>query len=199
MNPKIEEVATKLLAEDRHKLTEVEKRFVRRLAERRIVSANVVREYEEHLTFGQRIADRIAEFGGSWTFIIIFLSSLVAWMAVNTILLRGGFDPYPYILLNLMLSCVAALQAPVIMMSQNRQAMKDRLRAEQDYEVNLKSEFEIMQLHEKVEALQAAYIQELRELERRQTIQLEEILALLEEREEDKTRSSSKIESTSLK
>jgi uncharacterized membrane protein len=196
MTPRIEDVAAKLLAEDRQKLSEIEKRFIRRLAERRVVSANVVREYEERLTFGQRAADRIAEFGGSWPFIFIFFSVLIGWMILNTLILRGGFDPYPYILLNLMLSCLAALQAPIIMMSQNRQAAKDRMQAEQDYQVNLKSEFEIMQLHEKVEALQAAYMAELRALERRQAVMLEEILAVLEEREEDgrESRRSSKLE-----
>lgn len=185
MTPKIEQVASKLMAEDRRKLTEIEKRFIRRLAERRLVSANVNEEFEERLTFGQRIADRVAGFGGSWTFIILFLSFLLSWMAFNTFILREkGFDQYPYILLNLLLSCVAALQAPIIMMSQNRQAAKDRLQAEQDYQVNLKSEFEISRLHEKVDVLHSAYVAELKAVEERHTVLLEEILALLEEKEE---------------
>ena len=108
------------------------------------------------MTFGQRLADRVAEFGGSWTFIIIFFSALVAWVILNSyILARMGyeFDPYPYILLNLFLSMLAAFQAPVIMMSQNRQAAKDRADMAHDYEVNLKSEMELMQLHDKLDLL----------------------------------------------
>src|SRR6266567_336782 len=118
------------------------------------VSRNINREMEEKATIGQRIADRVASFGGSWTFIIIYLSFLVAWMAFNTfVLVHYGtgpegkqFDPYPYILLNLMLSMTAALQAPIIMMSQNRAAEKDRLAAEQDFKVNLKSELMLEEL-----------------------------------------------------
>src|SRR5207248_5663226 len=107
-------------------------------------------------TFGQRLADKIATFGGSWTFIIIFGAILLIWIALNSFLLlyrTGPFDPYPYILLNLFLSMLAALQAPVIMMSQNRQAAKDRMDAAHDYEVNLKAELEILALHEKLDAL----------------------------------------------
>jgi len=118
------------------------------------VSRNINREMEEKATIGQRIADKVASFGGSWTFIIIYLSFLIAWMAFNTFVLihygrgEGGaqFDPYPYILLNLMLSMTAALQAPIIMMSQNRAAEKDRLAAEQDFKVNLKSELMLEEL-----------------------------------------------------
>ena len=118
------------------------------------VSRNVNSEEEELLTFGQRIADRVASFGGSWTFIISFGVFLLVWVIVNTaILLSKAFDPYPYILLNLFLSMLAALQAPVIMMSQNRQAAKDRLKADLDYEINLKAELEVAQLHRKIDHL----------------------------------------------
>jgi CRP/FNR family transcriptional regulator, cyclic AMP receptor protein len=128
------------------------------------VTRNLNVEEEERLTLGERIADRVATFGGSWTFIIIFGVVLAAWMAINFLLvLRGAghglspeksaFDPYPYILLNLVLSTLAALQAPVIMMSQNRQAAKDRLKADLDYEVNLKAELEVAQLHSKVDRI----------------------------------------------
>jgi len=104
------------------------------------------------LTYGQRLADRIADFGGSWPFIILFLTFLVIWMSINAFWLHNkGYDPYPFILLNLILSCIAALQAPVIMMSQNRQEDKDRQRAEYDYKVNLKAETEIRLLHEKLD------------------------------------------------
>jgi CRP/FNR family cyclic AMP-dependent transcriptional regulator len=118
------------------------------------VSRNVNLEEEEMMTFGQRVADHVASFGGSWTFIISFGVVLVVWVIVNVwILASHPFDPYPFILLNLVLSMLAALQAPVIMMSQNRQAAKDRLKADLDYEVNLKAELEVAQLHRKVDKL----------------------------------------------
>ncbi|OIN60635.1 DUF1003 domain-containing protein [Arsenicibacter rosenii] len=106
------------------------------------------------LTFGERLADKVADFGGSWTFIITFALIIFGWIALNSfILYKQAFDPYPYILLNLMLSCLAALQAPVIMMSQNRQETKDRQRAQNDYLVNLKAEIEVRTLNEKLEAM----------------------------------------------
>ena len=113
---------------------------------------NVNEEFEEKLTVGQRLADRIAEFGGSWPFVLIFLALLATWIAINS-LLTQPFDPFPFILLNLFLSCLAALQAPIIMMSQNRANAKDRLKAELDYRVNTKAEIEIGQLHDRVEAM----------------------------------------------
>ncbi|MEN9503109.1 MAG: hypothetical protein RI964_2394 [Pseudomonadota bacterium] len=128
------------------------------------ISRNINQDFDESLTFGQRIADKVASFGGSWTFILSFLFILVLWIILNSVLLaRSGeaFDPYPYILLNLVLSMIASLQAPVIMMSQNRQAAKDRLDASHDYEVNLKAEWEIMALHEKMDALREQQWQEL--------------------------------------
>ena len=118
------------------------------------VTKNPNVEEDEQLTFGQRIADRVATFGGSWTFIITFGAILLVWIVVNSLLLAAHpFDPYPYILLNLVLSMLAALQAPVIMMSQNRQAAKDRLKSDLDYEVNLKAELEVAQLHRKMDRL----------------------------------------------
>ena len=126
------------------------------------VSRNVNEEEEDRLTFGERIADRVASFGGSWTFILIFGAVLATWMGVNGYFLAAHpFDPFPFILLNLGLSALAALQAPVIMMSQNRQATKDRLKADLDYQVNLKAELEVAQLHGKIdriyEQMQAAF------------------------------------------
>ncbi|HLY92999.1 MAG TPA: DUF1003 domain-containing protein [Candidatus Angelobacter sp.] len=116
------------------------------------VSRNPNVEEQELLTFGQRVADRVASFGGSWTFIILFGVVLVVWVFLNTsALFSRHFDPYPYIFLNLMLSMVAAIQAPVIMMSQNRQASKDRLKSDLEYEVNLKAELEVAHLHRKVD------------------------------------------------
>src|SRR5215475_7979643 len=118
------------------------------------VSRNPNVEEQEGLTFGQRVADKVASFGGSWPFIILFGVIMVVWVTLNsTALLSRHFDPYPYILLNLFLSMVAAIQAPVIMMSQNRQAAKDRLQADQDYQVNLKAELEVAQLHRKLDHL----------------------------------------------
>ncbi|HEX2330345.1 MAG TPA: DUF1003 domain-containing protein [Candidatus Angelobacter sp.] len=116
------------------------------------VSRNVNVEEEEMMTLGDRVADRVASFGGSWTFILIFGAIMVVWVLLNTtFLLRNHFDPYPFILLNLFLSMIAAIQAPVIMMSQNRQASKDRLKADLDYDVNLKAELEVAQLHRKLD------------------------------------------------
>ena len=120
------------------------------------VTRNLNVEEEERLTFGQRIADKVATFGGSWTFIIVFSAVLLVWVAANVYMATRAFDPYPFILLNLVLSSLAAFQAPVIMMSQNRQAEKDRLKADLDYEVNLKAELEVAQLHNKVERLYEA-------------------------------------------
>jgi|SRR3954470_16277277 CRP/FNR family cyclic AMP-dependent transcriptional regulator len=117
------------------------------------VSRNINEEEEEMLTFGQRIADKVATFGGSWTFIITFGTFLFIWMAFNVSLGKRAFDEYPFILLNLILSTLAALQAPVIMMSQNRQAAKDRLKSDMDYEVNLKAELEVAELHHKVDKI----------------------------------------------
>lgn len=135
---------------------ESEQRVVEHLQKRLHISRNTNQHFEETLTLGQRLADRIAVFGGSWTFILIFLALLLAWVLLNTVVLAQigkPFDPYPYVFLNFILSMLAALQAPVIMMSQNRYAAKDRAAAEHDYEVNLKAELEILALHQKVDAL----------------------------------------------
>ena len=124
------------------------------LSEHELLSKNIEMEFEQVWTFGERLADRIASFGGSWRFLIIFFVFLLAWIAVNTLVLWGKpADPYPFILLNLVLSCIAAIQAPIIMMSQNRQEAKDRIRSQHDYQVNLKAELEIRHLHEKIDHL----------------------------------------------
>src|SRR5574341_132599 len=125
-------------------ITTLEAEVVRSLRENEVLSEDTNAEFEEGQTFGQKVADRVASFGGSWPFILSFAGFLLVWIGINTVaLLRKPFDPYPYILLNLVLSCLAAIQAPVIMMSQIRQEAKDRLRAEHDYQVNLKAELEI--------------------------------------------------------
>jgi uncharacterized membrane protein len=135
------------------------------------------------ITFGQRIADHVATFGGSWTFIISFGVFLVIWIAINAIILRQkAFDPYPFILLNLILSCIAAMQAPVIMMSQNRQEEKDRERAKKDYLINLKSELEIRVLHEKIDHLILKQQQELFEIQQEQIQLLGDIWKKLEDK-----------------
>jgi len=156
MSNQIKDLAKRIFEGRIEELSEREHRVLHSFAKRLHISRNTNRQFDEKLTFGQRLADRVASFGGSWTFIIIFCAILVSWVVLNSfILVRRGqeFDPYPYILLNLFLSMLAALQAPVIMMSQNRQAAKDRLDAAHDYEVNLKAELEILGLHEKLDEL----------------------------------------------
>ena len=143
------------------------------------VSRNTNVEFDDGRTFGERLADRIAEFGGSWTFIITFIIILVAWIVTNSYILahrNEAFDPYPYILLNLFLSMLAAIQAPVIMMSQNRQAAKDRLDAAHDYEVNLKSELEIAGLHEKLDEFREQKWNQLIDMQQEQIKFLERLI-----------------------
>jgi len=121
---------------------------------KKYLARNINKKFREQLTLGQRVADKVASFGGSWPFIIIFMISLFLWMIYQTIIAHNkGFDPYPYILLNLILSCLAAMQAPIIMMSQNRQVQKDRLQADHDYEINLKAELEIEHIQEELDSM----------------------------------------------
>jgi uncharacterized membrane protein len=179
MSKVIDDLAAKFL-EACGKSGESEQRVIERLTKRLHISHNTVKAFEKSLTFGQRFADRIAIFGGSWTFILIFLAVLFAWIVLNTLILsRIGkpFDAYPYIFLNLILSMLAALQAPVIMMSQNRQAAKDRIAAEHDYEVNLKAELEIMALHQKMDALREQQWSELVAMQQEQIGLLTKLLA----------------------
>jgi uncharacterized membrane protein len=144
-----------LLESDYEHIPARERRVIERIARKVAVSRNTNAEHDQALTFGERLADRVASFGGSWTFMIIFAGVLLFWVALNSLMLAKAFDPYPYILLNLFLSMLASIQAPVIMMSQNRQAAKDRLDAAHDYEVNLKAEIEIMALHEKLDEMRS--------------------------------------------
>ena len=139
-----------------------ERHVIERVAKRVAVSRNVNLEHDSGLSFGDRLADRVAAFGGSWTFLMIFGAALAIWIVANTVMLKQeAFDPYPFILLNLALSFIAAVQAPVIMMSQNRVAAKDRLQAAHDYEVNLKAEIEILALHEKLDEMRSKDMAEL--------------------------------------
>ena len=155
MDEAVRHLAERLLKSGFDELPERERRVIQRIARRSLISRDLSMAAEDS-GIGARLADQVARFGGSWTFIIAFGVVLVLWTAANSILLPlfvQPFDPYPYIFLNLVLSMLAALQAPVIMMSQNRQAMKDREAAAHDYEVNLKAEIEIMGLHEKLDGL----------------------------------------------
>ena len=151
-------------------------RVLKRTLTRQATTRNSNAAYDKQLTFGERLADRVAAFGGSWAFIISFLAFLAAWTGINLALSRAAFDPYPFIFLNLMLSMVAALQAPIIMMSQNRQSDKDRSDAAHDYEVNLKAEIEIMALHDKLDALRS---QDIEAVLARQQEQLDLLTALV--------------------
>jgi uncharacterized membrane protein len=159
-----------VLEADKGDLSALEEQVMKSLREEELLSKNINIEFEGQLTLGQRLADRIAEFGGSWRFLTIFGAVLLVWIAINSIvLILKPFDPYPFILLNLVLSCLAAIQAPIIMMSQNRQEAKDRLSAQHDYLVNLKAELEIRHLHEKMDHLLMHQWQRLLEIQEIQT------------------------------
>lgn len=161
-------------------LTDRERRVLERFVERRRISRNVGRMLEKEATFGDRLADKVAEFGGSWFFIILFGLVLVLWIGGNTALVLDkahAFDPYPFIFLNLILSMLAAIQAPVIMMSQNRQSAKDRAAANYDCEVNLKAELEILQLHEKLDEMRQTQLTSLLETQAAQLAMLAKLTA----------------------
>jgi uncharacterized membrane protein len=160
-----------LLASERGELSDLERQVVESLAREETVSRDVEAAYDDKRTFGERAADVVAEFGGSWNFIGAFAVVMTAWMGFNIwAATRVVFDPFPFILLNLVLSCLAAIQAPIIMMSQKRQETKDRLRSENDYRVNLKAELEIRHLHDKMDHLINRQWERLAEI---QQIQLE--------------------------
>jgi uncharacterized membrane protein len=148
------EYVAEQMAQERGELSSLEEDVVKSLRESELVAENLNRQYQEGLKLGDRIADKVADFGGSWRFIILFGVCIVVWVAINSaLLIARPFDPYPFILLNLFLSLIAAVQAPIIMMSQNRQEDRDRLRAENDYKVNLKAELEIRSLGERLDLL----------------------------------------------
>lgn len=186
MDKKVRDTAEKFFKAEYEKLTKQEKHVAHHITERTPISENVVQGYSEQLTFGQKMADKVASFGGSWVFISIFACVMVIWIILNSFILiklNSSFDPYPYILLNLVLSMLAAIQAPIILMSQNRQAYKDRLSAEHDYEVNLKSELEIISLHEKLDSLKQEQWKELISI---QEEQLKLLRQLVENLKKDK-------------
>jgi uncharacterized membrane protein len=171
-----EEYVKEVLSRGKGEASNLEKEVMKSLQEHEILSRNVNIEFERKLTLGERMADNLANSAGSWRFIIFFMVVLAAWIILNAVvLIKKPFDPYPFILLNLILSCIAAIQAPVIMMSQNRQEAKDRLRSEYDYRVNLKAELEIRQLHEKMDHLLMTQWQRLLELQEMQMELIEEL------------------------
>ncbi len=158
-------------------LNDLKKQVINSISKSELISNEVLKDEVKNDSFGNKIADKVADFGGSWTFILSFICFLLVWIGINAfVFLNKGFDPYPFILLNLILSCVAALQAPIIMMSQNRQETKDRERSKNDYMVNLKSELEIRILHEKIDHLIMHQQQELMEIQKVQTELMHTIL-----------------------
>jgi uncharacterized membrane protein len=165
---------TNELIEQIRQLDEQERAIVAALLNQNTIARDIDQELSGKLTFGQRLADRVAAFGGSWSFLALFLGAIAVWIGAN-LGRSGAFDPYPFILLNLVLSCVAAIQAPVIMMSQNRQAAHDRLDARHDYEINLKAEMEVMGLHAKIDELRDRQWVMLVQMQDRQIALLEQI------------------------
>jgi uncharacterized membrane protein len=185
MKADINILAQRFLHKGIESLSQREKLVIKSIANRVHISRNVRKDYEARNSFGQRLADKVASFGGSWAFIILFSGILCTWIGLNSFILihwNKVFDPYPYILLNLMLSMIAAFQAPIIMMSQNRQAAKDRADAEHDYEVNLKAELEIMALHEKMDSLREKQWEQLLALQQDQIGMLKKIVENAQEK-----------------
>jgi uncharacterized membrane protein len=165
------EYVRSLLASEKGEVDSLEEEVLTSLRQHELLATNVDAAFEKERTLGEKLADRLAALGGSWTFLIYFGAFLALWIAMNTaVLLWRPVDPYPFILLNLVLSCVAAIQAPVIMMSQKRQEDRDRLRSQHDYQVNLKAELEIRHLHEKIDHLLSHQWERLVEIQR---VQLE--------------------------
>jgi uncharacterized membrane protein len=165
-----------VLEDEIGELSALDNEVIQSLEQHEILSADIIKQFERKLTFGERLSDHIAEFGGSWKFLITFGAVIFVWIGANAVLLATrAFDPYPFILLNLILSCLAAVQAPIIMMSQNRAETRDRLRAENDYKVNLKAELEIRHLHEKIDHLLRRQYNRLFEIQQIQIELLQEI------------------------
>ncbi|MBP6312712.1 MAG: DUF1003 domain-containing protein [Flavobacteriales bacterium] len=173
------QIKKNLLAVEEEQMKQLRTIVENSIREEELVVNNLLHPPSETLTRGQRISDKIARFGGSWAFILIFLAILAVWIVFNvTVVLNDRFDPYPFILMNLILSCVAAMQAPVIMMSQNRKEERDRMRAENDYVINLKAELQIRSLHQKVDLLLEEQIKTLFEVQAQQM----EVLTRIEKR-----------------
>lgn len=168
---------TSLILQEKGELAAIDQEVMDAIKNNSILSENIQEQQEGELTFGQKLADSVASFGGSWFFIVSFFSFILGWIGINVWLLATqAFDPFPFILLNLILSCVAAIQAPIIMMSQNRQEQKDRQRSEQDYKINLKAELEIKILSEKIDHLLVHHNKKLLEIQEVQTDYLEDLI-----------------------
>jgi len=167
-----------LLAEEHGEYSDLDRQVAESIAAQDTIAENVEEDYDEHRTVGERLSDGLASFGGSWAFLLSFAVVLFSWMLVNVAMGEAkAFDPYPFILLNLVLSCLAAIQAPIIMMSQSRQDKKDRLRSNNDYRVNLKAELEIRHLHEKMDHLVTRQWNRLAEIQQIQLEMLQEMRA----------------------
>lgn len=174
---------TSLIVQEKGELALIDRNVMDAIKNNSILSENIQDEIGAELTFGQRLADKVAAFGGSWTFIITFFSFILIWMLINIwFLATKPFDPFPFILLNLILSCLASIQAPIIMMSQNRQEQKDRLRGEHDYKINLKAELEIKLLSEKIDHLLVHQNKKLLEIQEVQTDYLEDLMKEIREK-----------------
>jgi uncharacterized membrane protein len=163
-----------ILREEHGEYTDLDREVAESIARQETIAENVEDDFEEHRTLGERLSDGLASFGGSWAFLISFGVVLFGWMALNIAMAASAFDPFPFILLNLVLSCIAAIQAPIIMMSQKRQEAKDRLRSFNDYQVNLKAELEVRHLHEKIDHLITRQWQRLAEIQQVQLEMLQE-------------------------
>lgn len=180
MMQKPDDIPQNILGLSYDALDERAKTVARHVRGRTPIARNIAKEFDKNATLGQRAADAVATFGGSWAFLSIFAATMLVWVVLNSLILvryQKSFDPYPYILLNLFLSMLAAVQAPIILMSQNRHAERDRINAEHDYEVNLKAELEIMLLHEKVDLLREGQWGELLKLQKEQLELLGHLLA----------------------
>ena len=165
-----------ILEKEREELSSLEENIVQSMKDHELTAKNINIEFDRQLSFGDRVSDRLADFAGSWTFIAMFTALLLVWIAMNTlILVLRPFDPYPFILLNLVLSALAAIQAPVIIMSQNRQEERDRMNAEHDYQVNLNAEMEIHQLHRKIDHLLIKQGERLLEIQKIQVELMEDL------------------------
>ncbi|MEN5231454.1 DUF1003 domain-containing protein [Sphingobacterium faecium] len=174
---------TSLIVEEKGELEIIDLDVMDAIKNNSILSENIQDEIEADLTRGEKLADQVASFGGSWTFILVFFSFILIWICINIwFLSKKPFDPYPFILLNLILSCLAAIQAPIIMMSQNRQEQKDRIRGEHDYKINLKAELEIKLLSEKIDHLLVNQNKKLLEIQELQTDYLEDLMNVLKKK-----------------
>jgi uncharacterized membrane protein len=179
---------TSLIQQEKGELANIDKDVMFAIKNNSILSENIQEEIEAELSLGQRIADKVASFGGSWTFIIIFFLFILVWILINVwLFVAKPFDPFPFILLNLLLSCIAAIQAPIIMMSQNRQEQKDRQRGEHDYKINLKAELEIKILSEKIDHLLVHQNRKLLEIQEIQTDYLEDLMKEIKKNEARKS------------